>query len=63
MISESAFLFQDVFWVKRHVSQGGEDLRPPRHDEKGNNESEKITYWVSRPRQQTFERGLDSDDR
>ena len=44
MVSESVFSFQSVSWIKRHVSQGGEDLRPPGHDEKANNKSEKKTF-------------------
>ena len=43
MISESVFLFQDHPRVRRRVSEGGRGLRPPRHDEKGNNGIENIT--------------------
>ena len=43
MISESVFLFQDDSGVRRHVSEGGRGLRPPRHDEKGNDGIENIT--------------------
>ena len=43
MISESVFLFQDDPGVRRRVSEGGTGLRPPRHDENGNEGIENIT--------------------
>ena len=36
MISKSAFPFLESSRVRRPVSEGGKGLRPPEHDEKGN---------------------------
>ncbi len=43
MISESVFLFRDDPRVRRRVLGGRRGVRPPRHDEKGNDGYEKIT--------------------
>ena len=40
-ISESAFLSRDSSRVRRHISGGGNGIRPPKHDDKGNDASEK----------------------
>ena len=47
MISKSAFLFLDGSRIRRPVSEGGKGLRPPEHDEKGNNGYEKIIYMMA----------------
>ena len=44
MNSESVFLLEDGSRVSGHVSGGGKDLRPPKHDGMGNTWSEKITH-------------------
>ena len=46
MISDLEFLFQDDSRVQRRVSEGGRGLRPPRHDEKGNDGIENITDFI-----------------
>ena len=53
MISGSVFLVQDDPGVRRLVSKGGRGLRPPWHDEKGNDGIENITDRIKQP--QKFE--------
>ena len=57
-ISESAFRFWIGFGVRRQVSGGGKDLRPPRHAEEGTTRSGKDNLHPQRS-QRTFSRRLD----
>ena len=44
MLSDSVFLFQGDPRVRISVSGGGRGFRPPKHDGKGNDGYEKISY-------------------
>ena len=46
IISESVFLLKYSPRFNRHVSAAGEGLRLPKHDQKGDKGSEKITYSI-----------------